>query len=406
MTNKDLDPKTLSSIHECMSATGLEDFANASWRGFVSYATNKSNPWGKKRGDGPYIEYDPRQMDMENITVYETCNFASNVAYYRAAVSLCDSRDDFFAGNDVMTALIQAHAALASGSSLFHASGSIDNIGMALDNLPIALLAVTAHQASVSSLNSSTLTYLTLPTNRTAIQITQEFVDILTLEDVQAWNARLNEQVVPYIGDYKLAFAAIISTVLNLIVPAEIVDPMIKLLSQALLDPSQQSFIETDYNPLFQEKIKDIHLSWTEKMTLALKGGGTLLKLAYAFLWQEEVIPWSGLTNAEINKLGGDAIPVVNMIANAMNGFPHPDKDVQAAYGVYPGDTTCRISLSPHSKWHEQAGNGLLDLMFLTDDVNRLLTSKLHDIDPGPSMFTGSSTKWLSWWANHWWGDR
>jgi hypothetical protein len=35
---------------------------------------------------------------------------------------------------------------------------------------------------------------------------------------------------------------------------------------------------------------------------------------------------------------------------------------------VYPADDRCRVQES-HSKWHEEGGNGLLDLMFLSDDL-------------------------------------
>jgi len=40
---------------------------------------------------------------------------------------------------------------------------------------------------------------------------------------------------------------------------------------------------------------------------------------------------------------------------------------------VYPADDRCRIQ-EAHSKWHEENGNGLLDLMFLSDDIFSVTT--------------------------------
>jgi len=37
---------------------------------------------------------------------------------------------------------------------------------------------------------------------------------------------------------------------------------------------------------------------------------------------------------------------------------------VQDCVGTYPADNRCRAQ-EAHSKWHEENGNGLLDLMFL-----------------------------------------
>ena len=44
---------------------------------------------------------------------------------------------------------------------------------------------------------------------------------------------------------------------------------------------------------------------------------------------------------------------------------------------VYPGDARCRVQQA-HSKWHEEGGNGLLDLMMLSDDCYAL-TSKASE---------------------------
>jgi hypothetical protein len=40
---------------------------------------------------------------------------------------------------------------------------------------------------------------------------------------------------------------------------------------------------------------------------------------------------------------------------------------------VYPGDDQCR-GYSPHSLWHEESANGLLEIVFLADFMNKILS--------------------------------
>ena len=64
-------------------------------------------------------------------------------------------------------------------------------------------------------------------------------------------------------------------------------------------------------------------------------------------------------------------MPFVNRVINFITGFNHPDKNVQNSINIYPGDDRCRVE-EPHSKWHEESANGLLDLMFLADYLHEI----------------------------------
>lgn len=46
----------------------------------------------------------------------------------------------------------------------------------------------------------------------------------------------------------------------------------------------------------------------------------------------------------------------------------------QNGTGVYPGEEWCN-PYSPHAKWHVEAANGLMDLVYLADDLNRYTTN-------------------------------
>ena len=71
-------------------------------------------------------------------------------------------------------------------------------------------------------------------------------------------------------------------------------------------------------------------------------------------------------------------MPKVNALGNFLTGYVHTDQGVQDCVGVYPADDRCRIqggADGSHAKWHEQNGNGLLDLMFVCDDVLRVTSA-------------------------------
>lgn len=60
-----------------------------------------------------------------------------------------------------------------------------------------------------------------------------------------------------------------------------------------------------------------------------------------------------------------------------LTGYVETDANVQNCVDVYPADYRCRVEQS-HSKWHEEGGNGLLDLVFLSDDVFSVTTNAMH----------------------------
>ena len=394
------DPVQLADIKACMAEHNLTAFGDAAWGGFVEYATNSSYSWGKPNGTG-YIEYDPRPMDLDNITVYETCNFASNMGYYRTMLGVCDAgrANEYSMSPAAVHALVQSYAGLASGSAFYHAQGSNrghHSLGNRLDNIPIATLAYVAHQVSVSAVSKSLplLSDLTPDSsyrNRTAIELAGDFIAIVEFSDVSEWNQLLDTRVGDVIGNYYGIFGAIVTSMLNLVFPAEIADPLVKLIATIVAGKDQAEFLTQKYAPTFRNATKDVKLSLATKASLAMRGTGTVMKLVYAFLWQEKMIPWFGLHDAGINRLGGQAIPFVNKLANMLTGYRQPSKDVQNGINVYPGDANCRVGTSPHTKWHEAAGTGLLDLMHLADDMNRLLQDGL-----------AADESWMDFWRSVW----
>jgi len=57
------------------------------WGGCTPYIDDTRCPVG------PYQRSTPHEFGVEKMTVYEPCNYVSNVAYYRSATRICDYQD-------------------------------------------------------------------------------------------------------------------------------------------------------------------------------------------------------------------------------------------------------------------------------------------------------------------------
>ena len=86
----------------------------------------------------------------ENVLITQPCNYASNVAYYYPATSLCSGYKNFSVDRSTVLMLASSFFALGTGSAFFHGSGTM--LGCRIDNAPIAQIALASHQASVGGL--------------------------------------------------------------------------------------------------------------------------------------------------------------------------------------------------------------------------------------------------------------
>ena len=92
-------------------------------------------------------------------------------------------------------------------------------------------------------------------------------------------------------------------------------------------------------------------------------------KIAYAFTFQEDTFPmpfWA--ENGDGLIFASYLQPIVNDLASMISGFPQTDYSMKYSKRMYPGDDFCNRH-SPHSLWHSEAANGLVEIIFLADTV-------------------------------------
>ena len=155
-----------------------------------------------------------------------------------------------------------------------------------------------------------------------------------------------------------MTFAGLVTRLLTLQLPPEQVDTLIDVLAEAFnLPDDMKQFLLDHYLPEVWMKIRtksklilfkirlataDVTLGILENIQLELDTLATLIKLIYAFLWQEYVLTGSDIfLDPEVNVLGAAFMSTVNNLANYLNSFPVLSEALQSGYGVYPGDTWC-----------------------------------------------------------------
>ena len=359
---------------------------NNAWKEIQSYfGTNgtsvdymgKSDHWGECT---PYVEntrcpVGPYQRNSSEtfgqVEVIEPCNYVSNIAYYHSVTRTCDY-PDWSIKADHINGIKRAFAALATGSAFWH--GSHTYVGYSFDNNMIAVIAYLGYQASVSPLpgNSTILKELSpTPRSKTGLQVSEDLVQMFSEKKVPEWAQILDTADLPHV--YELTFAAIISLTCSLIYPWFLTYYMIKVLAYLLIPPDKNpSFIVNEYLPELQVAVQSVQVSLSDKKTLLTRFTATLMKILFAFMWQEFFIPLPFLYNSVGQGIGALIMPYWNDLAWLISGVKQTDKSVNTATSLYPGDSMCR-KFSPHALWHEESANGLLDLVFLTDYIHEIL---------------------------------
>jgi len=173
---------------------------DAAWAGFKSfYVTNGSatDAWGacdEAAGCKMYAESNYTHLDVDDIGIFEPCNSASNLAYYRTAMGICD-HSGWAMGDDSRGALIQAYAHLSMGSFFWHGSHSF--LGNVADNRLIDVLSFVAYQVSIEAFlspeNATAFSILRdlqeAPRSASAVGSTQALTQTFIDEPVDQWQA-------------------------------------------------------------------------------------------------------------------------------------------------------------------------------------------------------------------------
>ena len=388
------DRDYFTKLQKCFNAFGddlMEKSQNGFWKGFVQYYQNNgtdkdyqgySDHWGRCY-HGLEDPRDACQGHVERnqvkgmfganssteVEIMEECNYSSNVAYYRGLTRLCDYPDWKVTDQQLMT-IKRAYATHVVGSHFWH--GSHTFLGGSFDTRLISAIMYANQEALVDGFEykSTVLSQLSEKPRKVTVHEVAGNMTQMAIDQPQTyWTQYLLETDYPQ--DYFTQFAAYIATVFAHIFPWEFTNWAIVGLCNKLVPGEPSAFIVNTYMPELEKAAGHFNLSFTKSIDLLGKFGAVLIKILYAFLWQEEFIPTSFLWSKPIISMGVAFAPTVYAFADKLSGFYENDEELNKMGKVFPGDKQCRVE-SPHALWHEVSANALINFAYLANHINGL----------------------------------
>ena len=209
------------------------------------------------------------------------------------------------------------------------------------------------------------------PRSKDGVAVAEELVNMFSEKEVPEWAEILDDADLPHV--YFITFAALIATGFSLVLPWTLTYYAIKFLAGVLIPKEDAAFVVDHYLPELHDAVKNITVSHANQKSLVFRFIGMLIKIGYAFMWQEFFIPLKFLYNPIFLPIGAKLLPDLNELSSRISGVPQTDDNVQFSHDVYPGDSQCR-GYSPHALWHEASANGLLEIVFIGDFMNKILS--------------------------------
>jgi len=302
--------------------------------------------------------------------IWEPCNYASNLAYDRLMIEMCLQEDWFFSSHTV-SKISQAFALITYGSAFMH--GSNTELGQKQDTVSNDLFPFIIYQAGVSNIPYNPVIHdLALESRPLSAEgIVDVLFDMYESQPVSSWLTTCNTISMPSL---QRTFTGIFGYILTILLDPDTVDQMVPVFLDLLaVSEEDREFATLHFLPAIREASSGHYLGLRDRLVLLRDTLATVIKLFYAFVWQEKVIDFGGSNlTPEANQLGAQLLPLINEFANNQTSWTLHVDDVQRGEG-YPGWQTCNPTI-PHAKWHVQIAASLTDVSRLMDSVLRMMT--------------------------------
>lgn len=375
----EFDRNFIKETRSCMATFDpqLPYVNDAIWQGIIDYWDMGGNPddrWGTTAST--FVECNVTVSPFRNMVVYEPCNSASNIAYYHLLNEVCNRRavgSKFHFPPKYITAMGKMLAALPVASSFMHLTNT--NLGSQQDVGIIRVLSYLLHQGIMDALpyRSSILNDLSpVPRPMTALQIVDAVQNMYSKEPVSKWFNIFESLDIP---DYFLGFAGSITTILHMNFDDNLVNQFIPILVDGFgLTADHQKFITIDFLPELRRATSHMDRKKHFRANFLGNSISALGKMIHAFVWNERrVFTNPILLEPFTNMIGLALLPKVNRKINGASNFQYFKSHFQRGENIYPGEQWCNPKVA-HAKWHVQSSLGVLDLIYLGDEMHRLLT--------------------------------
>jgi len=360
----------------------LYQSVNAQWSGLKAYANaggnGGSDPWYDCNSDIlPHKVWFERNCTVEkygNIPIWEPCNYASNIAYYHTVIEHC-AKQTWSMPPESVNAIIKSYASLGAGSSFMHMSetmvGGISDVRV---NDLIGYIAFTEAMKGLKAKGSILHQLSDKDRTKDVSQVVDDLMMMYINEPAKKWGNGLNQAD---IASLPLSMCGFFSSALSMVLPDDITDIVVSGLLEffhAFTDrPELKEICVDKFLPAIRDATKDFRpLPLEERVEFGRNLVGTLVKLLYAFVWQEQVITSPIVFKPQVNQIGAILQPLLNnFVTNNIGLFKYSDPEFGSGKNFYAGQARCD-KFDPHSKWHLQTAIALTDFIFLADEMHML----------------------------------
>ncbi|CAB9516883.1 expressed unknown protein [Seminavis robusta] len=314
--------------------------------------------------------------------IQEPCNYASNIAFHRSAVRVCDRKTWSLPVSDQI-ALMQTFVTTGTSSAWFH--GSLTDVGRQFDGFLVSHLINTGYQLAIRGTSANTTILLTVTEDLEPTPFAQISRDLAYMPlnfSVSEWESYMN--TLPLLRRYNRVAVALMTVACAGFFPFSICECLVvDVVAPVFLDENDLDFILNKYVPELKVLIEtdDLPLGLSEGGALCIRMLGAVLGVLWAFLFQENQLPIPGLEGEVFNltALGAIKSPAVDVLLYLIHGVKNSDKrgwlGPDRRSHPYPGAEFCNKD-SPHALYHGLIADGMFELYAVVDQVEEVLTKR------------------------------
>ena len=325
-------------------------------------------------------------LEPEQIPIWEPCNYASNIPYFHAFIEMYKTNRIWSIPTKSKNAIGKALASLSLVSAFHHASQTKHANSRVIDLIYFAIYQAAVDSLEIKNSNSIIRDLSLIKKNQTANEMVDFFMNMYVETPIANWWSTLKNASFP--PKHKSVTAMVILTYMLITPPNE--DGKIytgfamgKILLILNYTTEEVDFFVNKFTKEVRQETKDIRdkiqLQDNEIKKLFRNFVGVIVKSVYAALWQDAPISISMPSESLFNEIGYDVMPLINDLANALTTFHQGNINFQEGKRLYPGEMLCNRGgdngENKHPKWHVQTAISVLDVIYLSDEIHRIITS-------------------------------
>ena len=366
----------------------------AQWEKIKQYGASGGNhpfdAW-KRCKDTPHkpeqTENNCTVEEQDKLPIWEPCNYASSITFFHSAIEMSKNGRLWSMPMKSKNSIGKVLASLGLTSSFYHASQTKNAENC--NYRTIDLISFVIYQSAVDSLwTNSTKSIIRdlseLGKNETANDMADFAINMFVEKSIAEWGSTLNQYDFPSV--HRSAMALFLMA-FKLILPPYTDNGFVFKTAVRYGLQLAKNTIQKEDRDFIDKKFLDKLFSTTEEITLPEDEAkklfknliGVMIKLIYAGLWNGSTISKLMPSNALTNEIGYEIIPLINDLANTLSSFQLGDTDFQEGKNLYPGEEVCNKGGNkgdnPHPKWHVEMAILLPDVIYLADEIHRIITT-------------------------------